>query len=66
MIVFLYTAYFVVGLFLAHNHSKKIDEEEKYYEIDKSIASITLAVIVLLWPLYLIYKIFKHGTNSKR
>ncbi len=66
MIVFLYTAYFVVGLFLAHNYSKKIEEKEKYHEIDKSIASITLAVIALLWPLYFIYKFFKHGTDTKR
>lgn len=59
MVTFLYIGYFIVGLFLAHNYSKKIDEKEKYCEIDKSMASITLAIIVLLWPLYLIYKIIK-------
>lgn len=59
MIAFLYTAYFVVGLFLAHNYSKKIDEKEKHCEIDKSIASITLTSITFLWPLCLIYKFMK-------
>lgn len=62
MIVFLYTAYFVVGLFLASNYAKKIDEAERYQDIDKSAAAISIVAIVSLWPIYMVYKLLtRHG-----
>lgn len=67
MIVFLYTAYIVIGLFLASNYAKKIEEAERYQDVDKPAATISMIAIVSLWPVYLIYKFLtRHGHHRKR
>ena len=67
MLIFLYTAYIVIGLFFASNYAKKIEEAERYQDIDKPAAAICMIAIVSLWPVYLIYKFFTHhGHNRKR
>lgn len=58
MIIFLYTAYFVIGLFLASKYVKKVEEAERHQDIDKTMVIMSMTFIVALWPLYLLYKLF--------
>ena len=67
MLIFLYTAYIVIGLFLASNYAEKIEKAEKYQDIDKPTAIISMTAIISLWPVYLIYKILtRYGHHRKR
>ena len=67
MLIFLYTAYIVIGLFLASNYAEKIEKAEKYQDINKPAAIIAMTAIISLWPVYLIYKFLtRHGHHRKR
>ena len=59
--VYLYTAYFVIGLFLAHNVAtqKENDAKKLNQKLDFNSYAIGLMLIGLFWPLYLIYKYTK-------
>lgn len=54
------TIYILIGLFTAHHIAHKTEKDFPDGGFNHIMLSIGLIFIVALWPLYYIYKLFKH------